>query len=293
MTGTAGHIGSAAAAGRVLGLGVDEMTVALGVAATEAAGLVLSAGTMTKSLHAGKAAADGIQAACFAAAGVNGAATAIDSVGGGYVGVASPAPELESLTDRLGERWHGEDNAFKPYACGIVAHPVIECATVLRSLLGSEEVLEQVEVVVNPIVLDAMGRTEPISGLEAKFSAYHGFAIGLDRGVAGPAEFEETVVRDPRISDLRRRVRFVVDESIPLDASHAIATTTGGRQVGVHVDHARGSAVSPLDEDDLRDKARGLVTAPLGHRTSRFLDVAFAVDSVDDVSEIVAAAQST
>ena len=287
VTGTAGHLGAAAAAGRVVGLDGGEMAAALALAATEAAGLILAAGTMTKSLHPGKAAADGIEAALLARAGINGPPAPLEAL----APLLSDATGSDAAVAGLGTTWHAVANAFKPYACGVVAHPVIDAAIALRAELAEGETLERAEVAVNPLVLEAMGRADPADSLDGKFSVHHCFAVGLLLGAAGPAQFADAVVRDPAVADVRRRLRFVVDDTVAMDETRVEAVTSSDRAVHHHVRHASGSVDSPLRAPALRAKALLLTEPVLGPRAPALVDLAFALDAAPGVAPLFEAAR--
>ena len=290
LTGTMGHLGAAAAAGRLLGLDADGLVVALGLAATQAAGLQAALGTMTKSFHPGKAAADGIEAALLAHAGFTGTARPIEGRRG-LAALAAPAPDPGVALRDLGQRWEVTDNAFKPYACGIVSHPVIDGGIALRGAVAPDEVAT-VTVRVNPVVLDVMGVADPQDGLQSKFSVYHCFAVGLLLGAAGPSEFTTTVARDPEVVALRARVTADLDPAVARDEAFVTVTTTDGRTVEHHVEHATASAANPMTDEQLRDKVR-LVAAPVlgDDGVDRLVAAAFALDRAPDLEALTAAAR--
>ena len=190
VTGTMGHVGAAIAAARVAGLDGEAMRNAIGIGATEAAGIRSALGTMTKSFHPGKAAFDGIEAARLAAFGAGAPPDAIEGRDG-LAAVLSGTFDAAAVLDGLGSTWIILENAFKPYACGLVSHQIIDAAIALRRDFASAEEIERIDVLVHPIVLDVMKNVEPRTGLEAKFSAYHCAAIGYLDGVAGPGQFDD------------------------------------------------------------------------------------------------------
>lgn len=288
VTGTTGHLGAAAAAGRLLGLDEEAMIVALGIAATQAAGLQEALGTMTKSFHPGKAAADGVEAAYLARAGFSGPARPIEGRRG-LAALAAPDPDLaESLRD-LGDVWEIEDNAFKPYACGIVSHPVIDGGIAVRDKVAARDISE-VEVRVNPVVLDVMGVRDPQDGLQSKFSVYHCFAVGFLYGAAGPAQYTTEVARAPEVVALRERVRPVTDAHVPKDAAFVTVTTRDRRRLEHHVEHATASAAAPMTDAQLRDKARLVATPVLGEQVEQLIDRALSIDDLPHVGLLAAAA---
>lgn len=288
LTGTAGHVGAAAAAGRMLGLGADDLQTALALGATQAAGLTAALGTMVKAFHPGKAGSDGVEAALLAQRGFTSASTMIEGRRG-LAAVASMAPELGRMVDGLGSRWEVEQNAFKPYACGIVSHAIIDAAIELRDQVGTRQI-EGVELTVHPVVLDVMGVLDPATGLEGKFSAPHCFAVGLLDGAAGLEQYTDARVRAPDVTALRDRVRLQPDDAVARGAAVALVTTADGRQLTVEVPHATGSAERPMTDAQLRAKAIALVRPVLDERSAQLVDIAFRLDDLDDLAELTAAA---
>src|SRR5438132_708097 len=170
VTGTAGTLGAAAAAGRLIGLSTDQMTHALSAAAAQAAGLREMFGSMSKSLHAGKAAANGLLSALLAHEGWVSAQGGLEGVRG-YWAVLAVGADPRLATASLGETWELRRNGFKPYACGVVTHPTIDCASELARTSGLPAAeVEELRCRVNPYVLELTGKTEPRTGLEGKFS---------------------------------------------------------------------------------------------------------------------------
>ena len=158
-TGTLGPVGGAVAAGRLAGLDEEGMLDAIGIAATESAGLLMSASRMSKPLQVGKAAMQGIEAVQMAQAGIAASRTAIESpdglgqlLSGGFDGAMALAG--------LGERWEVAENALKPYACGVVVHPLIDATVELRNHFRSAEELERVEIRTHPFVMKALGNRQ-------------------------------------------------------------------------------------------------------------------------------------
>ena len=104
----------------------------MGIAATQAGGMQQNRGTMCKSLHAGKAAANGVLAALLAERGFDSTQEIIEGKKGFsriYSDIAAP----EQLTAGLGDGWLIESNGHKPYACGVVLHPLIDAVIAIRN----------------------------------------------------------------------------------------------------------------------------------------------------------------
>lgn len=263
ITGTTGRLGAAAAAGRLLGLTSGQMRNALGIAATEAAGLQVAFGTMTKSYHAGKAGYDGVEAALLASFGFTAAPDAIEGRRG-LVAVMSDDANSDRTLEGLGKTWEIEHNAIKPYACGIVSHPAIDAGVELRSSGTNAEDVESVRLRTNPVVLQVMGIKDPINGLESKFSVYHCFAVGLLDGAGGPSQFSDVRSVDSDVTELRRRIVVELDPSVARDECFADIYLTGGATRTTHVEHATGSKDRPITSSQLSDKFAHLAAPVLG-----------------------------
>lgn len=277
LTGTAGHVGAAVAAGRLAGLRGKQLVDALGLGATQAAGLTEALGTMTKPFHPGKAASDGVQAALLAAGGFSGPAEPIAGRGG-LATLVSSRFSPEQMLDGLGSKWELEKNAFKAYACGIVSHAIIDAGRYLRTRLPTDAVAD-VEVRAHPVVREVMGVADPRSGLESKFSAYHAFAVGFLDDAGGLAQFSEQRAQAEDARDLRRRVRVVDDPTVARGAAQVVATAVDGGTERVDIEHATGSLARPMTDVQLVEKARSVVLPVLGDGTEPFLEHAFAVDT--------------
>ncbi|RZU34155.1 MmgE/PrpD family protein [Blastococcus saxobsidens] len=290
VTGTMGHLGAAVAAGRLLGLDPEAMHHALALAATQAAGHTQQLGTMTKSLHPGKAAADGVEAALLAAAGFTGPDEPIEGRRG-LAALMAPEVELEEMLRDLGSVWELEDNAFKPYACGIVSHPVIDAGVALREQGVDPAQIASVEVVVRPVVLQVMGVEEPQDGLQSKFSVYHCFAVGLLDGAAGPAQYSDERATDAEVVALRRKVRAVTDQDMPKDACRVEVVLQDGTTLNEVVDHATGSVERPMSDEQLRAKFELVVRPVLGERTGALWEAAFGLADLPSVAPLLEASR--
>jgi 2-methylcitrate dehydratase PrpD len=205
ITGTCGVVGAAVASGIVLGLYAERLADALGIAMTMTIGHREAFGTPIKPYHAGKAASNGLLAAMLAQAGVT-APSEILTDEQGYFAVLSDVWSTEWIEpDDLGARWVILDNTYKPFPCGIVAHPAIEAATLLHDQMTTAgfDQIDRVTVACNPLVLELMGRRDAKTGLEARFCAIHGVAVGLLTGHGGLAEFSDAMSVDPEVVSLR------------------------------------------------------------------------------------------
>jgi 2-methylcitrate dehydratase PrpD len=235
------------------------MSWALGMAGTQAAGVREQFGSMAKSLHTGKAAANGILGALLASHGFD-AAEQIFEGRRGFNAVLSAGSHLERLADGLGEHWEFENNGIKPYACGVVSHPTIDAVRRLRERhdLRPEQVAE-IRARVHPLVPELMGKREPRVGLEGKFSIFHCAAIALVEGHARPSQFTDEAVNRPEAVDLRRRVAVTADPSMPETQVELTIALRDGRELTEKIEAATGSFANPMGDDELRDKVHDLI----------------------------------
>jgi 2-methylcitrate dehydratase PrpD len=175
----------------------------------------------------------------------------------------SVEPDFDVLTAGLGERWEAERVAFKPYACGTMAQPFIDCAIRLGRRMPAEQVVElccsvgegTVHRLWEPLAL----KQRPPNGYAAKFSTPYCVAIGFLRGAAGLAEFSEECVGDPAVLSLAARVTYRVDpeDEYPRNYTGRIrATLTDGRILEEHQPHLRGGRHDPLTREELLAKCK-------------------------------------
>src|SRR5688500_1109007 len=287
ITGTAGVFGAAAAAGRLLGLTEQQMVWALGIAATQSSGLREMFGTMCKPFHPGNSARSGLWAALLAQQNFTSSEQGIEAKRG-FAHVLSTRFKPEEITGRLGETWEIALNTYKPFACGIVIHPIIDACIQLRNehALRGEEI-EAIHARVHPLVLELTGKKTPQVGLEGKFSVYHSAAVAIIHGAGGEAEYGDTVVRDAQVVALRDRVEVTVDRAMHEDQTRVTVRLKDGRTFEKFVEHAIGSLNRPMSDADLEAKFRGLAKGILSvAETDRLIRLCWDVDSLPDPAEI-------
>ena len=288
ITGTVGVFGSAAAAGRLLGLNEQQMCWALGLAAAQPVGLQEMFGSMTKSFHPGRAAQNGMTAALLAGAGYTASERALEAKRG-WLNVLSTACNHAAFADA---KWEILNNSYKPFACGLVVHPVIDGCLRLRNRNGlAAEMIDRIEVAVHPRVLDVTAIADPKTGLEGKFSVNHAAAVAIVEGAAGERQFSDEIVRAPAIVALRRRVFATIDPSLGKAQARVTILLKTGERLAVFVEHAIGSVENPMSDAMLEDKFRGLSEAILSSGTTRrIIDLCWGADRLADAGEIARSA---
>jgi 2-methylcitrate dehydratase PrpD len=286
ITGTCGVFGAAVAASALLGLDAGAASRALSLAATMTLGHREAFGSMTKPLHAGKAAANGVLAARLAAAGTHVLAGPDDPLGPGGV-----LEVLAAAVDRgaLGHGWELELNSFKTYPCGVVAHPAMDAAIAVSGRIDPAEITA-ITLRCHPLVPELMGTLHPADGLRSRFSARHGVAVGLRFGRAGLAEFSDAAATAPDVARLRGLITLDPDPAMARDAAVLVIETRSAGPVEVRTEHTRGSIARPLTDEELQDKVRALVTPVLGDGAAdRIRDAVDNLPGAPDMSGLLAA----
>ncbi|MBM3358031.1 MAG: MmgE/PrpD family protein [Betaproteobacteria bacterium] len=290
ITGTAGVFGAAAAAGRLLGLSEQQMTWALGIAATQSSGLREMFGTMCKPFHPGNAARNGLLAALLAGKNFTSSNQGIEAPRG-FAHVLATDRNLKEITEKLGESWEISLNTYKPFACGIVIHPAIDGCIQLRNehKLTADQI-ESISLKAHPLVLELTGKKTPQAGLEGKFSVYHSAAVAVIYGAAGEAQYSDACVRDPQVTALRDRVSATVDRGLHEDQVRISMKLKDGRTLEKFVEHAVGSLARPMTDADLEAKFRGLcegILSPL--ETGNLIRLCWDVAKLKDAGEVARA----
>ena len=265
ITSTCGAFGAAAAAAKLLGLDARQTAHAIGIAASEAAGIVENLPSAAKNVSVGNAARHGILAALFAARGWEAAPMALEGPLG-WARATGDAPDLEAVTQGLGEDWEIARNTFKPYPAGIVFHAVIDAAAALREAIPAPTAITAVEVAGDALLL-ARGDRRVETARDARVSIHHCAALGLLRGSAGVTDFEQPAVDDPALAALRARVRARRDDSLARGAARVTVTLADGQVLERLVTEPVGSADRPLSDAALAAKYRA--NAALAGQASR------------------------
>jgi 2-methylcitrate dehydratase PrpD len=288
LTGTLGTIAAGVASGRLLNLDRQKLTYAMGIAATQSAGMQQNRGTMCKSFHAGKAASNGVLAALLAERGFDSTQEIIEGKKG-FSRIYSDVAEPEQLTAGLGGRWLIETNGHKPYACGVVLHPLIDAVVTIRNRDAIDPAaVSKIALRVHPLVLSITGVVDPSTGLQSKFSTLHSAAVALIDGTAGVAQYSDAKAVDPAVAALRRKVKAVADETLRKDEAYAVITV-GGKRHEVHIPHASGTADNPMSDAAIEAKFMANATPVIGReRAERARDFVWSLERQADVRELAA-----
>lgn len=269
--GVIGALGAAMSASATMGLNQKQMTNALGIAASMSSGIIeyLTEGSWTKRLHPGWAAQSGLRAAFLARAGYDGPRTVFDGAHNFFKAFAPTAdPRYEYLTEGVGEQWLMERIVFKPYACGTMIHPYIDCMIRLAEQGVDPEKIDEIECktgegLVHRLWEPLASKHQPPSGYAAKFSMPWCMAVGFFERDAGLAQFTDEKVKDPRMLDLAAKIHYIIDpeNEYPDNYSgHIKVHFKDGSVTELNQPHMRGGTKEPLTRDQLIAKFRSNVS---------------------------------
>jgi len=290
---------------------------AIGVAATQVTGLREMFGSDTKSFHPGRAAQNGLMAAVLAQQGYTSSLTALEAKRG-WAACVSTRNDLDGLFATLGKTWETEANAFKPFPCGIVCHPAIDACIQLHKDLVSVGIkpetlpntLKTIQLQVHHLVIELTSKRTPRDGLEAKFSAFHGCAVGLLYGKAGPTQYADGVVVNPDVVAIRDKVQAEISETIEADQCKVEVSLEGSSgmlkysrdryavltndvvsseqsQFSKYIEHALGSLKVEMTDKQLEEKFIDQCEPVIGQSARSISDTCWGLENVEDVGTFV------
>jgi 2-methylcitrate dehydratase PrpD len=303
-TGTAATFGSAAAAGSILRLTSAQMLHALGSAGTQAAGLweFNADGAMSKHLHPGKAAFNGVLAADFARLGFTGATRILEGERGFFRATAA-AFDPTRVSHELGQQWKITENCYKLHSCCAHTHTAIDVALEIRGRRGwsAQQALDAIA----SIDLETYGAgyeivkdLDPTTPYRAKFSLAYCVAVALLEGRAGLEQFDSSRFGDdgviePNAAAVLPRIRVSVRDDLSRmyparwPTRVTVAMRDGTIERGMN-EYPRGNPENPVSTRTLEEKFLGLVGPRHGDAfAARALDVARALGHCADVRKLV------
>jgi 2-methylcitrate dehydratase PrpD len=289
LTGTLGSIAAGAACAKLLDLDARQMTHAIGIAAAQASGMQQHRGTMCKSFHAGKAAANGVLAALLAQQGFDSSEETIEGKRG-FARIYSKLARPEVVLNQLGERWEITRNGYKPYACGVVLHPILDAMVELREQHAFKpEEIAKVEMRVNEIAVRITGLGDPSTGLQSKFSIYHAAAVAYLDGAAAIAQFTDERAAASDVLELRDKIEVVVDPALAKDQAQATLIPVSGDRIEARIAHASGTVDNPMTNGAIESKFFANVTQLVGsERARQIAATVWKLDKLGDVRELIA-----
>lgn len=276
-TATHGTIGAAAAAASILGLSTEQAVHAIGIAGTQAAGLMAAQySSMVKRFHAGRAAQSGVYGAVLAADGYTGIDNIFEAEYGGYGPTLSPEYNPEEIISGLGDTWETRLVGFKPYSTNGSCHPTID------ALLGMREEYDLRPDMINEIRIEASTATKAHVGWEytpgsvttAQMNLGFIAAVTLADGDAFVHQFTPERLTDPELVAFTQRVHVEVADDIDAEGDagrHHTRIAVHLRDGRVLTDErlfARGSSRRPMTGEEIKAKFFKLTDAILGPERS-------------------------
>jgi 2-methylcitrate dehydratase PrpD len=266
-TAVLGAMGAAAGVAAAMRLPPAQIVNSLGIAGSMASGIIeyLTDGTWTKRMHPGWAAQSGLRAARLARAGFNGPRTVFEGPHGLLHGFANSRDgDWSQLLDGFGRTWISTTLAFKPYPCGTMAHPYIDCARrfAKRGIAAGDIAsitCETAEGFVHRLWEPLASKQAPPNGYAGKFSIPYCVASAFLKGDVGLDTFTDTAVADKQARALAAKVSYVIDPNSEYPhnyTGHMRVTLTNGQVIEERQPHLRGGAREPLSSADIVAKFR-------------------------------------
>jgi 2-methylcitrate dehydratase PrpD len=299
-TAVIGAIAAAGACASAIGLDAPQTVAALGIAGSMASGIIeyLAEGTWTKRMHAGWAAQSGLRAALMARGGFLGPRTLFEGTHGFFHGFApSVRPDFGQILDRLGTRWVTPTIAFKPYACGTMTQPFIDCAIALAARGVAADDIVSITCEVGEGTVHRLWETlavkhRPPTPYAAKFSTPFCMAVGFLDGRAGFGQFTAARIADPTTLALAAKISYVIDpdNEYPRNfTGHLRATLRDGSVHELRQPHMRGGARDPMPHAELMEKftdnaSYGGWSPAQAHRLAAVIDTLFAAPDMAALS---------
>jgi len=259
---TLGSFGAAAGCCKLLGLTAAQVEMALGITASMASGVVANFGTMTKPLHVGLGARNGVLAAKLARSGFTANAKAIEAGVGFYQTLHGGTAINEQAIDELGRSYAllTDGLRIKPYPCGGLTHQVIDSVLEFRAKHGiTPEMIESVDVDVVKHTFDRIAFRVPQTSIQGKFCMPYLVARAVIDGKVGIDTFTESAVREPNVLKLAERVKMNLDTGLKKSAlsgrpCRVTVRLKSGEVYSREAEHAKGGPEFPMTDAELNEK---------------------------------------
>jgi 2-methylcitrate dehydratase PrpD len=188
------------------------------------------------------------------------------------------------MTAHLGQAWEILSNGHKPYACGVVLHPLIDGVMALRAKVVDVNQIARITLQVNPITVKITGIEKPQTGLQSKFSLYHSAAVAWLDGVASLSQYTDAKATDPLVVALRDKVQVQAVETFGRDEAHVAVSLFDGTSFEAHIAHASGTHQNPMTDEALQAKFMANAEPVLG--MARCQDLVQKVGSLEDCVDV-------
>jgi 2-methylcitrate dehydratase PrpD len=289
---TLGSFGAAAGCAKLLGLNAAKIEMALGIAASMASGVVSNFGTMTKPLHVGLGARNGVLAAKLAQGGYTANAQAIEAGMGFYKVFHGETAIHTEAVEELGKSYALESDGIriKPYPCGGLTHQAIDTVLDFRAKHGvTAEMVESIDVDVMRHTFERIIFKVPQNGIQGKFCMPYLLARAIIDGRVFIDAFTDAAVRDPNVLKLAERIQMRLDNNLPSrDLGSRPCRVTlrlkNGQTYSREVQHSKGGPEFPMTADELKTKFTDCARQTLSEAsTQRALDDLNRLETLPDI----------
>jgi 2-methylcitrate dehydratase PrpD len=290
-TGTCGTFGGAVGAGKLLDFNEEQLVNALGLAGTQAAGIwqFNEDGDMSKRLHAGKAAANGILAALLAKRGFTGPYRVLEGRFGFPAALAGEY-KAEMMREGLGKKYRIMEVGFKIHAACRYANAPIDAALLIANKYGiNPEKILRGKVRACKIAADQLKKKDVQTLLDAQMSGPFSVALAIVHRKAGYRDFLEGI-KEEAVLELAKKIDMVEEPKFGLKDRTAIVeiTTIDGRTFKQEVKLAKGEPEIPLTKEEMEAKFKELASTALsGTKVVGALQMVHGLDELKDISELV------
>lgn len=284
-----GRLGAAAGVGKIMKLQEKEIAHALGIAATQSAGLRKVFGSMCKPFHPGKAAADGILSCLLA----NNGFTSSDYIFEGDIGFLGifSAKHLSSKTLKIDFNLTFEinNNCFKPYAACLLTHPIIEAGCMIRKKINNKtNNIKNIICQVSPLAMNAAGIVSPKTGLEGKFSLYYCIALSLLKGNANQSQFTDDQVNSAQVKYIMNKVDIKSNPNLGITEAYVDVLINDGTVYEQKVNKPKGYPDNPMTDKEIKHKFTDLAAPYMGtDKANLLLRTLEKLEKIKDVSKIM------
>ena len=287
-TGTCGTFGAAAGAAAVLGLDAERFMWALGIAGSHAAGTwaFLADGAMTKRIHAGRAAENGVVSAYLAQSGVSGPKYILEAKWGGFYGTYCGADAIpEATVDKLGENFRVMGSGIKLYPCCRGLHSSIEALlTIMDEAKVTSDAIDRIIVHGADRTVRQFAKREMDTVLDGQFSLPYALAVVATDGEATLEQFIPLKSGDDQVRALMARVEVAADRKLaPYDEPDLEVRLKSGQTLTKHVPISKGAAARPPTDDDMLRKHKAVAVPAMGEK--RFEHLRESIANLEQVKD--------
>ena len=296
--GTSGVFVAAGTAAKSLALDAARTQHALGIAGSQAGGLMAAQeGAMVKRFHSGRAAQSGVYAAELASRDFTGIADVLEANYGGYLGSYSDKPNAARLTDGLGKDWETAKIGYKPHASVTSIHAALDALThIMRANHLKAADIAAIKAGVSHMTYVHCAWEYKAQGITAaQMNLFYGLAVTAHDGMAFVEQYDDKRLTDPLLLDLIGRIEAYEDEEIESmgpafrHAATVTVATRDGRTLTHRILNRRGSPENPISTAEVEYKFRHVVRSCLAtDRIDRLVELSRRLDTLESVGEIIA-----